>query len=70
MVVDVEIVNQFNKPTINMGKCANCGTALSCGCQVRKLHDGTIGCTNCAGKAKKIIDRTDKPIVNTSTKPG
>ena len=21
-------------------------------------------------KAKKIIDRTDKPIVNTSTKPG
>ena len=53
-----------------MGKCANCGTALSCGCQVRKLHDGTIGCTNCAGKAKKIIDRTDKPIVNTSTKPG
>lgn len=30
-----------------MGKCQNCGTALGCSCQVRKLPNGKVGCTKC-----------------------
>ena len=28
-------------------KCANCGTALSCGCQKRVTKDGKQVCTKC-----------------------
>ena len=36
-------------------KCANCGAALSCGCQKRKTKDGKVACTKCihAIEAKK-----------------
>lgn len=45
------------------GKCANCGTCLSCGCQKRVTADGKKGCTKCIhtllknnGVKKSIID--------------
>ena len=36
-------------------KCANCGTALSCGCQKRVTKDGKQVCTKCINtyEAKK-----------------
>ena len=30
-----------------MNTCPNCGTAVTCGCQVRTATDGTKVCTNC-----------------------
>ena len=28
--------------------CPNCGTGISCGCQIRTASDGARVCTNCA----------------------
>ena len=37
-----------------MAKCSNCGSNLTCGCQKRKLPDGTQGCANCIGKVNNL----------------
>ena len=49
MDVDVEIANNL-KPT-NMSKCPNCGSVLTCGCQKRKLANGSVGCSKCVTSA-------------------
>jgi hypothetical protein len=42
-------------------KCANCGTALSCGCQKRTTKDGKQMCTNCIHKPKPVAKTIDTP---------
>jgi hypothetical protein len=48
-----------------MGKCKNCGSTLTCGCQVRALPNGVIGCTKCANPTAKALRRARKPNTNT-----
>ncbi len=36
-----------------MRKCQNCGAHLGCSCQVRKLPNGKVGCTQCINKPAK-----------------
>ena len=42
-----------------MSKCANCGAALSCGCQKRVTPDGRQGCSKC------ISTMSSKPPTST-----
>lgn len=35
-----------------MSKCPNCGTPISCGCQVRVSANGKKACTKCINKVK------------------
>jgi len=46
-----------------MGKCSNCGAAISCGCQRRQLDGGKSGCTRCVNKSTPTTQKTDSPIV-------
>jgi len=50
-----------------MGKCPNCGTKLSCGCQKRTTPDGIQVCTNCINSVKKR-NSIIAPVINTNTK--
>lgn len=49
-----------------MSKCANCGAAITCGCQKRTLPNGKSGCSSCASKATKPTTKTE-PVKTTQT---
>ena len=38
-------------------KCTNCGTALSCGCQVRTASNGTRVCTSCVTSYEQTLKK-------------
>ena len=43
-----------------MAKCSNCGSNLTCGCQKRKLPNGTSGCASCLGK---VAGASKTPVI-------
>ena len=43
-----------------MAKCLNCGSNLTCGCQKRKLPNGTSGCASCLGK---VAGASKTPVI-------
>ena len=50
-----------------MSKCANCGAAITCGCQKRTLPDGKSGCSSCVNRVnKKPVVETKKPETPTT----
>lgn len=44
-----------------MNTCPNCGTAITCGCQVRTATDGTKVCTNCMALYEHQIAAANNP---------
>ena len=50
-----------------MGKCANCGAKMTCGCQKRALPSGKMGCSKCVVTERiktSRINKGDAPIIN------
>jgi transcription elongation factor Elf1 len=44
-----------------MNTCPNCGTAITCGCQVRTATDGTKVCTNCMAQYEQQLAAANNP---------
>jgi transcription elongation factor Elf1 len=58
--VDVKIVIKTN---INMNStCPNCGTLISCGCQIKTASDGKQVCNNCISSYEIKLVNINAPI--------
>jgi hypothetical protein len=45
--------------------CTNCGSSITCGCQVKKASDGTQVCARCITQYENKLKTQCQPIVQT-----
>ena len=47
-----------------MNTCPNCGTTISCGCQIRTASNGSKVCNNCITSYEIKLTTINAPINN------